>query len=165
MKNIVWQAAAIVLATVTVITIAAFMTPQYTTTVEGATLEVLHVNAEVHEVIGTIYNAVPEQCDSSPLITADNSRINLSDLEQGTLKWVALSRDLLKRWGGPYNYGDTIYVHHTDGRLRGKWIVHDTMNKRYKKRVDFLVDKNQNKTYPHRSPHILISNIEFYKAR
>ena len=33
-------------------------------------------------VTATYYNAVPGQCDSSPLITADNSRINLAKLKK-----------------------------------------------------------------------------------
>ena len=126
---------------------------------------VLHTDVEVTEVIGTIYNAVESQCDADPLVTADNSKINLKVLKTGSLRWVALSRDLLKRWGGPYNYGDTIHVYHTDNRIRGKWVVHDTMNARFKKRIDFLVDVKHNKLFPHKSHHVLISNAVFYTTR
>ena len=88
---------------------------------------------------GTVYHPTVGQCDDTPLITADCSKIDLKKLPE--LRWVALSRDLLTRWDGPYHYGDTIIVEHKDERLNGKWIVHDTMNKRYKNRMDFLQHK------------------------
>lgn len=165
MKTIIWQITAIILSTAVIITIAAFMSPKVKATVEKKCIEVFYVDAKVTEVIGTIYNAVEGQCDADPLVTADNSKINLTVLKTGSLRWVALSRDLLKRWGGPYNYGDTIHVYHTDSRIRGKWVVHDTMNARFKKRMDFLVDVTHNRLFPHKSPHILISNTAFYTAR
>ena len=55
------------------------------------------------KVTVTVYNPVMEQCDSTPLITADNSEIDLKKLKQGKLKWVAVSRDLLK--SGKSKYG------------------------------------------------------------
>jgi len=130
-------------------------------TVVGDTI----VGPVVTEVIGTIYNPVAAQCDSDPLTTADNSLIDLDKLKKKEIRWIALSRDLLARWGGPYNYGDSIYIHHPDKRIRGVWIVHDTMNARFSKRMDFLVDTKHNKNFPHKTPHILISNREFYVAR
>lgn len=117
----------------------------------------------VHEVIGTHYHAVVAQCDADPLITADNSEIDLDELEKGTLRWVALSRDMLKRWGGHYNYGDTLYIHHPDSAVRGVWYVHDTMNERYSKRVDLLVDSG--KAFSCHSSRMLISNEPFYIER
>lgn len=108
-----------------------------------------------YEVTGTYYNAVPGQTDSTPLITADNAVIDLEELRAGSLKWVALSRDLLKRWGGPFEYGDTLTVSHANDQIRGSWIVHDTMNRRYSRRVDFLTDVNAK--FPHMTPNILIS--------
>jgi len=90
-------------------------------------------------VTGTYYNAVEGQCDASPLITADNSKIDLVKLKNREIRWVALSRDLLKRWGGPFDYGDTITIEHKNKNLVGKWVVHDSMNARFTKRMDFLV--------------------------
>ena len=87
----------------------------------------------VIEVVGTIYDPVVAQCDSRPLETADGSIISSS-----SLRWVALSRNLIARWGGPFEYGDTIHVWHPDERLRGRWVVHDCMNARYTDRMDFL---------------------------
>lgn len=94
---------------------------------------------ELSGITGTYYNPVPGQCDGSPLVTADGSKIDLEKLKQGQIRWVALSRDLLKRWGGPINHGDTITVHHTNPAITGKWVVHDVMNARFTKMVDFLV--------------------------
>lgn len=118
---------------------------------------------EIHEVVGTFYNPTKWQCDNDPLITADNSKIDLNKLKKGDIKWVALSRDLLKRWGGPFNYGDTLTVHHPNMNVRGKWIVHDSMNKRYRKRIDFLIHKGND--FPGKSKHVLISNSNYYISR
>lgn len=128
------------------------------------TIKSTNTLTSVYEVTGTFYHAVSGQCDDTPLITADNAAINLSILRKGKLRWVALSRDLLHRWGGPFNYGDTLYVHHPSDKIRGLWYVHDCMNERYKKRIDFLIDEGNNQ-FPHMSPHILITNHQFYTER
>lgn len=93
----------------------------------------------------TTYNPDPAQCDSDPLTTADNSTIDLNKLKDGTLRWVALSRDLLSRWGGCFNYGDTITVESVSKpQINGDWVVRDCMNARYKKSLDFLFDPLNN---------------------
>lgn len=94
---------------------------------------------ELSGITGTYYNPVAAQCDGSPLVTADGSKIDVEKLEQCKIRWVALSRDLLKRWGGPFEHGDTIDVYHSNAAVSGKWVVHDVMNKRAKKKIDFLV--------------------------
>ena len=43
----------------------------------------------------TTYNAVRSQCDRSPLITADGTKIDNRKLESGKQRIVAISRDLL----------------------------------------------------------------------
>ena len=105
-------------------------------------------------VTATYYNAVPGQCDSSPLITADNSHIDLVKLKKKELRWVALSRDLLKRWGGPFDYGDTITIEHKNKDLAGEWVVHDSMNARFTKRMDFLVALGNK--FPGKTQNIII---------
>jgi 3D (Asp-Asp-Asp) domain-containing protein len=83
----------------------------------------------------TRYNPVPEQCDSDPLKTADNSKINLRKLKQEKLRWVAVSQDLLSK----YNYGDKIKLESKeDPSINGIYTVHDCMNKRFTNRVDIL---------------------------
>ena len=90
------------------------------------------------------YNAVVSQCDSDPLNTADMSRIDTVKLKLGLIRWCALSRDLLSRWGGIVDYGDTITVKSRNPRIKGEWAVHDCMNARYKNSIDFLFDPENN---------------------
>jgi hypothetical protein len=90
----------------------------------------------------TIYNPSLAQCDEDPFITASNKRINPVKLQQGAIRWMALSRDMLKRWGGQFDYGDTVIVHTGDPAIDGEWIIQDTMNKRFKNRGDLLFDSS-----------------------
>ena len=77
----------------------------------------------------TTYNAVRSQCDRSPLITADGTKIDHNKLKSGEQKIVAISRDLL--YAIPL--GSLIYV---EGH--GYYEVRDTMNSRFKHRIDIL---------------------------
>jgi hypothetical protein len=94
----------------------------------------------------TIYNPVVEQCDSDPLITASNAKIDTLKLRKKKIRWMALSRDMLKRWNGKLNYGDTVILESGDNAIDGKWVIQDTMNKRYKKRGDLLFDMSVRKS-------------------
>lgn len=85
-----------------------------------------------------MYNAVPAQCDKSPLITAGNYKINPRKASKH--KWIAVSRNLLKRWGGPFNYGDRVIIKGAKHK-NGVYRIVDTMNKRFKNRIDFLETK------------------------
>lgn len=75
------------------------------------------------EVHVTWYTSTVEECDSTPFITADGSRVR-----HGI---IAVSRDLLET----FSYGDSLYV---DGF--GWYEVHDTMNARWTSRVDIWTD-------------------------
>ena len=88
------------------------------------------------KVTVTQYNPVVDQCDEDPLVTADNSTIDLKKLKKGQLRWVAVSRNLL----GTYKYGEVIELKTTSGstRINGRYIVHDTMNPRFTNRIDIL---------------------------
>ena len=77
----------------------------------------------------TTYNAVRSQCDRSPLITADGTKIDHNKVKNGEQKIVAISRDLL--YAIPL--GSLIYV---EGH--GYYEVRDTMNSRFKHRIDIL---------------------------
>jgi len=94
------------------------------------------ISSCVTVVDATVYNPCPKQTNSDYLTTADMSIIDT--LNTNDLRWVALSRDMLSRWGGCYNYGDTIYVYSKDSDISGEWIVRDCMNARFEKRIDFL---------------------------
>ena len=93
-----------------------------------------------NKVTVTVYNPVVEQCDSTPYITADNSKIDLAKLKQGKLKWVAVSRDLLKN--GVVKYGGRVKLECEDPSLNGIYYVHDTMNPRWTKRIDILAHQS-----------------------
>ena len=81
-------------------------------------------------LIGTVqvtsYRSLKEQTDATPYITASGDHVHRNG--------VALSRDLLVRFGGVVNYGDIVYVENY-----GFKVVTDTMNKRHKKHCDLWV--------------------------
>lgn len=102
------------------------------------TLEDLITLKNSVKVTATMYNPVKGQCDSDPLITAGMFKINPHRASEH--KWIAVSRDLLKKNGGTLEYGDKVKLMGTD-KKDGVYIVVDTMNKRYKKRIDILETK------------------------
>ena len=83
----------------------------------------------------TMYQPVARQTDSTPNILADGTRIRTQDASN--YKFIAVSRNLLKRWGGWLDYGDFILLKGTDGK-DGVYQVRDTMNKRFVNRIDIL---------------------------
>ena len=93
-------------------------------------------------IIGTVYHPVAKQTDKTPLLTADHTRINLNTINND--RYIALSRNLIyqhdsiRKWDGKIPFGSKIYVESEDCTIDGFWIVHDTMNKRYKKNIDFM---------------------------
>ena len=101
-----------------------------------------YTNKISYKVTVTTYNPTKEQCDSTPNITADGTRIK--PWRATDYRFVALSRDLLSRWGGPFEYGDYIVIEGTDG-WDGIYQVRDTMNPRFTKRVDILKSKGSRK--------------------
>jgi hypothetical protein len=93
------------------------------------------------EVAVTMYQPVYPQTDRTPNITADGTRIRISKASE--YKFVALSRNLLKRWGGPFDYGDFILIKGTPDRHKdGVYNVRDTMNPKYVNYVDILESTN-----------------------
>ena len=87
------------------------------------------------QVKATMYHPVEEQCDDTPLITADGSKIN--PYKVSNWNWIAVSQHMLTRNGGPLNYGDTVYVFGTKHK-DGMYIIKDCMNKRKTNQIDFL---------------------------
>jgi 3D (Asp-Asp-Asp) domain-containing protein len=83
----------------------------------------------------TMYQPVERQTDSTPNILADGTRIRTQDASN--YKFIAVSRNLLKRWGGWLDYGDFILLKGTDGK-DGVYQVRDTMNSRWVNRIDIL---------------------------
>ena len=91
------------------------------------------------EVDVTMYQPTRHQTDSTPNITADGTRIKIS--RASDYKFVALSRNLLSRWGGPFEYGDFILIKGTAGK-DGVYQVRDTMNPKWVNMVDILESTN-----------------------
>ena len=83
-------------------------------------------------VTATYYHAGPKHGLSWH--TASGDRIDVKELNSGKLRWVALSRDLLRH----YKYGDTITVISDNPKINGKWIVMDKMGRHHRRRIDFL---------------------------
>ena len=93
------------------------------------------MNSVKQKVTATMYYPVVAQCDDTPDITADQTKI--PDIHNCThLNWIAVSQDLLWFNGGPIRYGDTVYVY--AGHKTGAYIVRDAMNKRFTNKIDFL---------------------------
>ena len=97
---------------------------------------------ELHEfdVTVTTYNPTVHQTDSTPNETADGTIIKPWKATQ--YRYVALSRDLLSRWGGPFEYGDYIVIEGT-GKWDGVYQVRDTMNPKWTNRVDILTTNSR----------------------
>ena len=87
------------------------------------------------QVRATMYHPVEEQCDDTPLITADGSKIDPYKVSKWN--WIAVSQHMLTRNGGPLNYGDTVYIFGTEHK-DGVYVIKDCMNKRKTNQIDFL---------------------------
>ena len=104
-------------------------------------VKTLRTHSLTYTVTATVYEAVTGQTDKEPFVTADNSRIKP---HYGTKKrWMALSRDLLKPWGGKFEFGDKVRVRGLSPKLDGVYTVHDTMNRRHRHCMDILAHPSE----------------------
>ena len=99
---------------------------------------------------GTIYNAEKKQCDNTPNVTGDGSKIDVKKASK--YRWIAISQNMLSDinrantlvydrtdlFKGKIAYGDTIWIRSPYNQLNGWWVVHDTKNSRYTRSIDFL---------------------------
>jgi len=85
-------------------------------------------------VTATIYHAVAEQTDSTPDTTASMFKLDLNNPRKHNI--IAVSRDL-EALG--FKLGTKVIVTGA-GDLDGVWNIEDRMNKRFTKRIDFLVN-------------------------
>lgn len=102
---------------------------------ENKLVEKIETQVLYKGVKGTVYHAVKSQTDDTPFLTADMSFIDTSKVND--LRWVALSRDLLKRrftdlkgkkhiWNGKIKLGDTIWIDYDKSDL---WkVTHHNQN-------------------------------------
>jgi len=95
----------------------------------------LYTNDQTETVTATVYNAVVEQCNSDPSHTAFMFKLDLKNPYKHRI--IAVSRDLLKDFPNK-----TEVLVSGAGKYDGVWTVRDKMNKRYKKRIDFLVNED-----------------------
>ena len=93
------------------------------------------IETQEFRVTVTTYNPTIYQTDSTPNELADGTIIK--PWLATNYRYVALSRDLLSRWGGPFSYGDYVVIEGTDG-WDGIYQVKDTMAAKWVKRVDIL---------------------------
>lgn len=104
------------------------------------------------QVVATMYHPVSSQCDSDPLLTAGMYKIPENASEQ---KWIAMSRNMIARWGGEFKYGDYVQIKGA-GHKDGVYRVVDTMNKRFTNKIDFLESKG---TKPYKFNNVTIAKI------
>lgn len=94
-----------------------------------------------NDVVVTVYNAVPSQCNNDVQHTASMFRLNLKD--PASHKIIAMERTMMQEFG--LQYGDVVKIEGTyKGAQDGIYRIEDTMNKRFagQHKVDVLVNSN-----------------------
>jgi 3D (Asp-Asp-Asp) domain-containing protein len=111
-------------------------------------IEKKHIPYEV--VTATTYTVSAEETDSTPLITA--SGFKLDSLNPKKHKIIAVSRDLKRK----YKFGQKVRVKGA-GKLDGIYTVRDVMAKRWRKKIDILINPDDDGT---KIRKVKIYNIE-----
>jgi len=81
----------------------------------------------------TTYKSVSNETDSEPLITA--SGLKLDSLNPIRHRVIAVSRDLKEL----FSFGDKVKLTNA-GKFNGIWFIHDLMNKKWKNKIDILIN-------------------------
>ena len=102
-------------------------------------------------VTATMYYPVEGQTDSTPNQLADGTYINVD--KASSYRYLAMSRNMLSRWGGEFNYGDFVLIENAD-KYNGIWQVKDTMSPRFHNRIDFLCTVG---TKPFKYENVIVS--------
>jgi 3D (Asp-Asp-Asp) domain-containing protein len=87
----------------------------------------------------TTYTIDPRQTDDTPTITASGFNVGWKNPKKHRV--IAISRDLKKR----FNFGSYVKLEGC-GKYDGVYRVEDLMNKRFKKRIDILINPNDKHT-------------------
>lgn len=85
----------------------------------------------------TTYKATEAETDSTPNITASGFKITNPKKH----RIIAVSKDLKRKW----KWGTKVRIVGA-GKYSGTYYVRDAMNKRYRKRIDILIGKNDKQT-------------------
>ena len=81
------------------------------------------------------YKADTTETDSTPLVTA--SGFKLDSLNPKKHRVIAISRDLKEL----FSFGDKVMLTNA-GKFNGIWFIHDLMNKKYKNKIDILINSS-----------------------
>lgn len=87
----------------------------------------------------TTYTVDPSQTDNTPLITA--SGFKLDSLNPRRHRVIAISRDLRAR----FKFGSRVRITNA-GRFNGVYVVRDLMNKRFRRKIDILINPKDKHT-------------------
>jgi len=97
------------------------------------------VKPPVITVTLTTYTVDPSQTDNTPLITA--SGFKLDNLNPRRHRVIAISRDLKTR----FKFGSRVRITNA-GRFNGVYVVRDLMNKRFRRKIDILINPKDKHT-------------------
>jgi len=87
----------------------------------------------------TTYTNSAKETDSTPNITASGRK--LDSLNPRKHRIIAISRDLKKK----YKFGSKVKIMDA-GAYSGVYVVEDVMNKRFKNRIDILINPDDQHT-------------------
>ena len=96
----------------------------------------------------TTYTASENETDSTPNITASGFKIDTKNAKRHRI--IAVSRDHKKK----LKFGSKVRIEGA-GKYNGTYVVKDVMNKRYKKRIDILINASDK--------HTKLNKIKLYK--
>ena len=88
---------------------------------------------DYHLVTATTYTIREEETDSTPLLTA--SGYKLDSINPKKDKVIAVSRDLKRK----FRFGEKVRIKGA-GKLDGVYTVRDVMNRRFRKKIDILIN-------------------------
>ncbi len=98
------------------------------------------IEVEPFEIVTlTTYKSVGSETDRHPRITASGFKISKKNPKKHRI--MAVSRDLKKK----YPFGTKLKIKNA-GKYNGEYVVQDVMNKRYKKRIDILINPKDKHT-------------------
>lgn len=81
----------------------------------------------------TVYNPMKSQCDDTPNVTYDSTKIDAK--RASGYRYIGVSHDLVKMG---FEMGTLVMVIGLDDYYDGVWEVRDLMHKKWKHKIDFL---------------------------